>query len=179
MVEKMYSEAIAKAIYRYFKDDDWKFNFDVSLGIFRTAIRLRGKISITQVIIKVRNDDFVVFALSPVNADSSNEKMMANMAEFVCRVNYGLPIGNFDLDLNDGEIRYKSYVECAGLKEPTLDMIKSSLFCVGAMLNRFSEGLLGIIFENMSAEEAIAAVYEEEDEDNTSDSEDDTKGGDD
>lgn len=38
----------------------------------------------------------------------------AAVAEFLTRVNFGLIIGNFELDLDDGEIRYKTSIDVEG-----------------------------------------------------------------
>ena len=35
------------------------------------------------------------------------------MAEFLTRANYGIMIGNFEMDFNDGEVRYKGALEYA------------------------------------------------------------------
>jgi hypothetical protein len=36
------------------------------------------------------------------------------MAELVARANYGLVIGNFELDMEDGEVRYKTSIDVSG-----------------------------------------------------------------
>jgi len=37
------------------------------------------------------------------------------VAELLTRANYGMLIGNFELDLDDGEIRYKTSIDMEGL----------------------------------------------------------------
>lgn len=36
------------------------------------------------------------------------------LAEFLTRANYGLFIGNFEMDWQDGEVRYKTSIDVAG-----------------------------------------------------------------
>lgn len=81
--------------------------------------------------------------------------MMAVMAEFICRANYGLKNGNFELDMRDGEIRYKSFVDCEGLT-PTTEMVRNSIHCPAAMFDRYGDGIVDIIFGNSTAKEAVA-----------------------
>lgn len=69
---------------------------------------------------------------------------MAIMAEFICRANYGLKNGNFELDMRDGEIRYKSFVDCEGLT-PTTEMVRNSIHCPAAMFDRYGDGIVDII----------------------------------
>jgi hypothetical protein len=42
------------------------------------------------------------------------ETYRSAMAEFVTRANYGVILGNFELDFNDGEIRYKTSIDIEG-----------------------------------------------------------------
>ena len=65
--------------------------------------------------------------------------MMASMAEFVCRANYGLVSGNFELDMRDGEIRFKRFAECEGIT-PTSEMVCNSIHCPAAMFKRYGAG---------------------------------------
>ena len=106
-------------------------------------------------IIDVKDDEYVVYAISPIGADHMDEKMMTSMTDFICRANYGLKNGNFELDMRDGEIRYKSYVDCEGTM-PTTDIVRNSIHCPGAMFDQYGEGIVDIIFGNATAAEAIA-----------------------
>lgn len=36
------------------------------------------------------------------------------MAELLTRINYGLPLGNFEMDLSDGEVRFKTSIDVTG-----------------------------------------------------------------
>lgn len=78
--------------------------------------------------------------------------MMASMAEFVCRANYGLTNGSFELDMRDGEIRFKSFVDCEGTT-PTAEMIRNSIHCPAAMFERYSAGI--VVLGNATVKEAI------------------------
>ncbi len=41
----------------------------------------------------------------------SNEDLRAAMAELLTRINYGMPVGNFEMDMDDGEIRFKTSLD--------------------------------------------------------------------
>ena len=43
--------------------------------------------------------------------EKTPEKMRTAMAELLTRINYGMPIGNFEMDMDDGEIRFKTSVD--------------------------------------------------------------------
>ena len=62
--------------------------------------------------------------------------------------------GNFEMDFNDGELRYKCYMNCNGAI-PTKNMVGGSIHCPAAMFKRYSKGILQILFAGMSAVDAI------------------------
>ncbi len=47
---------------------------------------------------------FVLYLYHPLTI---LEPLRTTTAEFICRANYGLPIGNFEMDFADGELRFK------------------------------------------------------------------------
>ena len=86
--------------------------------------------------------------------DREDSEMMAQMAEFICRANYGLKNGCFEMDWKDGEIRFKSYVDCKDLL-PSTTVVKNSVHCTAAMVKRYAPGIVDIIFGGAKAKDAI------------------------
>lgn len=154
MKERIYSESIANVINTFLTEDDWHFSFDEQRGLFKFGLSLKGKIKKINYIIDVKDDEFVVYAISPLGADEDDQTMMASMAEFVCRANYGLVNGNFEFDMRDGEIRFKCFVDCDGIT-PTSDMVRNSICCLAAMFKRYGAGIVDIIFGTSTAKEAV------------------------
>lgn len=72
-----------------------------------SGLRLRSKIQHIKYLIDVHEDEAVVYSIPTITADSYDSEMMARMAEFICRANYNLKNGNFEMDYRDGEIRFK------------------------------------------------------------------------
>lgn len=152
---KNYSKNIADAINTYLKEDDWHYHFNESLGRFKFGVRLQGKLRTVDYYVIVHLGDYVVYAVSPIKVDPKDSVMLQKMSEFVCRANYGLNCGNFELDYNDGEIRYKCYVSCEGNVVPTVEIIRESIFCPASMFDRYTAGILGIIFQDREAKDAV------------------------
>jgi len=163
MKETTFSQKIANVIHTFLTEADWNYSFDDKSGVFQFYLSLKSKIKSIKYRIRVRADDYTVYALSPIGADEDDAAMMASMAEFVCRANYGLRNGNFELDMRDGEIRFKSYVDCEGIV-PSQEIVLNSIHCPAAMFETYGDGILGILFSGLSAKEAIA-LCEKSDED--------------
>jgi hypothetical protein len=60
----------------------------------------------------VEQQELIVFySVCPLTVP---ENRRAEVAAFLTRANYGLALGNFELDFGDGEIRYKTVLEAEG-----------------------------------------------------------------
>lgn len=153
--DEVYSEDIANEIRGFLLDDDWKFDFDDEKGIFRFGVNIDGKMKHVNYFVPVRDDSYTVYAISPISADSDDEEVMRNITEFICRANYGLRNGNFEIDIRDGEIRYKVFVDCDGGILPSRDVIRGSVIIPAMMFERYSPGILDVVFKGSTAAEAI------------------------
>ena len=96
----------------------------------------------------------IFYSFCPVNATKS--KLQA-IAEFITKANYGMIIGNFELDFKDGEIRYKTSID---VEDETLTstLIKQLVFTNVAMMDKYLPGIRSIIEDNESPDEAISHV---------------------
>ena len=150
-----YSKDIADAINRFLVKEDWNFSLDKEKGVFAFGLNLKSKIKTAHYFVAITNNAYIVYACSAVGADKDDSRMMGAMAEFICRANYGLMNGNFELDMRDGEIRYKSFVDCAG-GVPSEKVIENSIYVPAALLERYAPGILDIIFNDANASDAIA-----------------------
>lgn len=150
-----YSEEIAGIIRDFLMGDDWKFDFDDEHGIFRFGVGIESKLKHLRYIIRIRDDSYVVYAISPLDADCDDKNVMKELSDFICRANFGLMNGNFELDMTDGEIRYKTFVDCDGIT-PSEEIIKGSVIIPSLMFDRYAPGILDIMFKEATAEDAIA-----------------------
>ncbi len=154
MKEQRYSKSIADAVKNFLAEDGWRYEFDEEQGVFRFNLTINSLIKKIAYIIEIRNSEYTVLAVSPIGADSSSKENMAAMAEFVCRANYGLRNGCFELDMRDGEIRYRCYVDCYGIM-PTKDMIHGSIQCPAIMFERYGAGIIEVIFGMSEPRDAV------------------------
>lgn len=64
------------------------------------------------------------------------------MAEMLTRINYGLPIGNFEMDFDDGEIRFKTQLDVDGAEEQlTTEMLRNIVLANVLTVDRYYEAL--------------------------------------
>ena len=75
------------------------------------------------------------------------------VAEFLHRVNYGLLLGNFEMDYDEGEIRFRTSLMSEGPVPP--DVLGRYIQSPAAMLDRCAPGLAAIIEEGEIAGAAL------------------------
>lgn len=104
-------------------------------------------------LINVHKDKYTVYAYVPIGPDKDDTKRLLRTAEFLTRVNCGLILGNFELDMNDGEIRYKV---CTGCDEwpASTETIRSSVYVPALTIERYGNGLLQVIYSDITPKEA-------------------------
>lgn len=149
-----YNTDISDAINSFLEEDDWKFNFEEDRGIFRFGLGLKTKMKRIDYIVDVKDNDYFVYAISPMSADENDPELMKEIAEFFCRANYNLTNGNFELDFNDGEIRYKCYHNCKD-GAPSRKVIRDTIYFPAHIYTVYSPGIIKVLFNGMSAAEAI------------------------
>jgi hypothetical protein len=145
-----YSTQIANTVRKFLTADDWNFSFDDEKGIFTFNLSVKTKMKKISYRVLINDNGYSVYAASPLGADDC----LHEMAEFVCRANYGLRNGNFELDFRDGEVRYKCYVNCDG-QMPSTEIVKDSIYVPYFMMKRYGDGIISVIFGNQTAEDAI------------------------
>jgi hypothetical protein len=103
------------------------------------------------------HEQYELMVFYAVAANRIPEERRGEAALFMARANYGLRIGNFELDVNDGEIRYKSSLDFEGA-ELTPSLIRNAIYPAVRTLDRYMPGILAVAFGGKSAEEAIGAI---------------------
>lgn len=84
-----------------------------------------------------------------------NEDKRAEVAEYLTRANYGLHVGNFEMDMEDGEVRYKTTGVTDEKTAPSLDVIRRLTYIGFSMFDRYIPSLLSIVYGEKTALEAI------------------------
>ncbi|AGA69691.1 hypothetical protein Desdi_2261 [Desulfitobacterium dichloroeliminans LMG P-21439] len=145
-------------LYRALKQDGWNFEYDEKNELFR--IEIRGI-----------NSEFVSFII----VDEEQESLLCNthikqkipfakrleVCNFINRVNYELAIGNFELDMDDGEIRFRTYLDSAN-SEPSREQLLNLLWNGAQTFDIYYPGFIKIISEDYLAEEAVSACSQDE-----------------
>lgn len=144
---------IAETMTRFFKDDDWKYE-QVEPGILKMGVSGKNGKWVCFAQAREEQEQFVFYSLLPTNVPEPKRQAMS---EFLTRANWGLVMGNFEMDLSDGEVRYKTALDVEGdCVSPSL--IRNTVLPNVRMMDRYLPGIMGVIYGSMSPEQALQQV---------------------
>jgi hypothetical protein len=145
---------ILSQLMRFFEDDGWAFEQISDLPAIHTSFS--GENGKWTCYAHAREDvhQFVFYSLLPVNTPMDK---LGVMSEFMTRANYGMIVGNFELNYEDGEVRYKTSIDI-GDSDLSLALVKQIVYPNVATMDLYLPGLMAVIYSNISAADAIAKI---------------------
>jgi hypothetical protein len=145
---------IFEALKTFFTDDEWSYTAVEGKPVLRMPFR--GKSGNWNCYAQAREDQqvFIFYSVCPINIPPEK---YAEVAEFLTRANYGLPLGNFEMDYTDGEVRYKCSID-ADKSELTSSLISNVVYANVGTLDRYLPGLMQVVFGNVTPLEAVAKI---------------------
>jgi hypothetical protein len=115
-----------------------------------------GEVGMYRIVATVDAEDslFQVFGHSPVRVPKGSRSAVA---QTLIRANYGLKVGKFEMDYDDGDLRFQvaQILPDDNLEDET---IRRLLGTVIAMLNSYLPAILSVIYGNELPEDAILCV---------------------
>ncbi len=141
----------------YFESQKWHYEVkqnDDDRFIVTLGMNLKGKLSSCRVLVVIDDKNIQCFTVCPIKA---TEDVRPQVAEFLTRANYGLKIGKFELDYNDGEVRYQSILPCSeGV--PCIKDVERVIVVGFLMFQRFGDGLVKNLMGFGNPAEDIKAI---------------------
>ena len=97
------------------------------------------------------SDRVAVLSIIPSLA---TESVQAEVGRFLHRSNFGLVVGNFEIELDGGEIRFRTSMDLDDV-DLTTSMIRNLIFGNIAVVNDYLPALNRVLHGGMTADEAI------------------------
>ncbi len=139
---------------RFFDEDDWHYEEMSEGGLLRLGFRGDEAHWTCYAQAREEQEQFVFYSVAPVHAPPER---LAAVAEFVCRANYNMVMGNFELDFSDGEVRYKTSIDLEGLPAEPI-AFKNVIYPNVLTMDRYVGALMAVIGGGVDPGTAIAAV---------------------
>ncbi|MBW4501599.1 MAG: YbjN domain-containing protein [Scytonema hyalinum WJT4-NPBG1] len=145
---------IFEEIVNFFKADDWPFIQIQGQPALQIAFQGENGKWTCYARTRVEQQQFVFYSVCPVNAPE--DKRLA-IAEYLTRANYGIVIGNFELDFADGEISYKTSIDVEGDRLSSA-LIKRVVYANVTMMDEYLPGIMSVIYGDVLPKDAIARI---------------------
>ncbi|MCA9695677.1 MAG: YbjN domain-containing protein [Myxococcales bacterium] len=100
---------------------------------------------------------FVFYSIVP---EEIAEDHRAQVMEFITRINYGLAIGNFEMDLADGEVRFKTSIDVEGT-EFSVELWRHVVYLNVTTMNTYLHGVLSVARGEVDAREMVTRIEAE------------------
>lgn len=139
----------------YLDQNDWKYEYIADRNYIRAGVNLNCKLQSVKLLITFNEKGYTVLAVANMNASEDTRK---DVLEYISRANYGLRNGNFEMDLNDGEVRFKTYTNCKGMDRISNEIIEDSIIIPPMMFSRYGDGMAALMFGFSDPETEIKKV---------------------
>ena len=147
------SSMLAVAVEHYLKSQNWHFKYDEAKNLFTLTMQLE-RIDSAQVRIWIGEDHIRTYAILPNHIPERKRELVCR---FITRANYDLLNGNLEMDLNDGEVRYKTYLYAKD-RIPAQNEIERYIDISFLTLDRYAEGIMKILYADLDDKAAVEFV---------------------
>lgn len=140
--------------------DPWKYKEPTNSSFLGGVCGLGPKIECVKFYIENNDDTVVCYHILPFNAP---EEVRPAVSEFITRANYGLPFGNFEMDLTDGELRYKITIPHSAFlhsDESAFHWLKVMMKLGPSCWCKYSDGLAALLF-GFAGERSVKELVEQ------------------
>lgn len=150
----METKSVYQAMRAFFEKDDWHFTPMDDQPVLRMAFKGDTEAFNCFAQALEERSQFTFYSVAPFNVPLAQRPAVI---EFVTRANYGMFVGNFEMDLSDGEVRYKTSADVADTDMP-FALFKSNVVQNVLTMDRYLAALKTVSEGEATAEEAIKQV---------------------
>ncbi len=148
---------IRAAVEDFFARDNVKYQPFNERDVAKATYSIDTRFRHVDVFFNAYKDKLILHLILPLSAE---EDERAKVGEFILRANYGLKVGGFDFDFNDGEISYRTSIYCGDeeFSAPTYEQIDFALVIGLIMIEKYGNALVKVMFGVLEPDDAIESV---------------------
>lgn len=147
---------IFDTIVELFQREEWNYDQIQDQPILRIGMNGKNGKWVGYAQAREEQDQFIFYSVLPVSAP---EEKRTEMAELLTRLNYGLVIGNWEMDYRDGEIRYKTSIDVEG-DQLSHALARNVVFLNLQMMDRSLKAIMGVIYGVLTVDVAVKQIDE-------------------
>lgn len=138
----------------FFDADGWPYEHLAADGVLRLPFQGVAGNWVCYAQAREAQGQFVFYSVYPVLVPPAGRRAMS---ELLTRANYGLVLGNFELDFTDGEVRFKTSLDVEGATL-TPPLIQACVYANVIMMDQYMPGIVALLDEGLEPTAALARV---------------------
>ncbi len=138
----------------FFEQDQWPFRRVEDPALVQTQFQGENGQWFCFAQAKDSVGQLVFYSICPVKAPKDKNTALA---EFLTRVNFGLLMGNFEMDFEDGQIRFKTSLDVEG-DRLTEALVKNLVYANVFVTDQYLPGILKAIYSDTSPAAILAEI---------------------
>ncbi len=101
-----------------------------------------------------KSNQLVVYSLCPLSIPATK---LPQVAEFITRANFGLTFGNFEMNYQDGEVRFKTSVDL-GEDQLSLSVTRQVVYANLILMDKYLPGIMKVLYSDTPPADVIAGI---------------------
>lgn len=146
--------SLLDTLVEFFRDNDWPIErLDGGDGL-RTAFGGESGQWSVFAYVRDKHEQICIYSVCPINVPDAQR---APVGEFLHRANYGMAVGNFELDFDDGEVRFKTSIDVEGASFGVAlarQLVIANVF----VMDRYLPGIMAVAFGDAEPAAAFAEI---------------------
>lgn len=147
-------QSLMDIVLQFFEEEQWNFQKVEDKPVIRAGYRGEHGTWVCYAQVDQENRRFLFYSLMGLNIPG---QLRSAVAEYLTRVNYGLPIGNFEMEMDTGVVRFKTSVEVPE-GELTVPVVRALAYTNVRTIDHYFPGVLAVVHSGLSPEAARARV---------------------
>jgi hypothetical protein len=141
-------------LFQYLEEDGWHPQRLTDRDIYRMTFQGKNGLLQCYAQIRVEGEQLLCYAQAPIKVP---EEQRSAVAEYLTRANYGMYIGNFELDYNDGEVRFKSSLD---FEDEILshNLIRNTIYPSVRLMDTYLPGLMKVVYGGVDPKMAVEEI---------------------
>lgn len=136
----------------FFELEQWSFGKDDKDSVLQMGYQGESSKFLCYMRLIEEPQQVVFYSVSPINVPEEKRDIAA---KFLTWCNFGLIIGNFEMDFTDGEIRYKTSLDVQDA-ELSQALLRRLVYPNVIMIDQYMPKILALVYGDVTFEQAIS-----------------------
>jgi hypothetical protein len=147
-------QPLMDVVVRFFQKEQWNYQKLENKPVIRAGYRGERGTWVCYARVDEENLRIIFHSLMGLNIPP---QYYPQVAEYLTRVNYGLAVGNYEMNLDTGEVRFKTSLEAPD-GTVSLAAVRSLCYANVRAMDYYYPGVVAVIHSGLSPAAALARV---------------------